>query len=50
MWVEKASPQDDTRMVVAVSAAELRAQAAGMVLLSLQVYRGADGTVRYCGV
>jgi hypothetical protein len=50
VWVEKASPQDDTRMVVAVSAAELRAQAAGMVLLSLQVYRGADGTVRYCGV
>jgi len=50
LWVEKASPQDDARMVVAVSAAALQAQAGGMVPLTLQVIGGADGPIRYCGV
>jgi hypothetical protein len=50
LWVEKASPQDDARMVVAVSAAELQAQPAGMVPLTLHAWRQADDKLSYCGV
>ena len=50
LWVEKASPQGDARMVVAVSPAELQAQPAGMVPLTLRVWRQADDKLSYCGV
>jgi formylglycine-generating enzyme required for sulfatase activity len=55
LWVKKAAPGDDSRMVVSATDAELaRAQqafqAAGLEPVSHHALQGSDGLVRYSGV
>ena len=55
LWAQRTGPEDDARMVVASSVAELRKlreqlNNAGLVPLTLHTWRQADDTVSYSGV
>ncbi len=54
LWVEKAGPQDDARMFVAVPAAELQKaqdqlKGAGLAPATLVAFHDAKGRATYCG-
>ncbi|HKI19965.1 MAG TPA: SUMF1/EgtB/PvdO family nonheme iron enzyme, partial [Isosphaeraceae bacterium] len=54
LWIEKAGPDDDARMLVAVPAAELQMaqdqlKAAGMAPATLMAFQDAKGRASYCG-
>jgi len=55
LWIGKAGPEDDARMLVAVSAAELKKaqaqlKAAGMAPVTLMAFQDAKGRKSYCGI
>ncbi|MGO9462634.1 MAG: protein kinase domain-containing protein [Isosphaeraceae bacterium] len=55
LWIEKAGPDDDARMLVAVPAAELQQaqdqlNAAGMAPVTLMAFQDAQGRASYCGI
>jgi len=55
LWIEKTSPEDDARMLVAVPAAELQKaqdqlKAAGMAPAALMAFQDAGQQPSYCGI
>ena len=55
LWTEKAGPEDDARMLVAVPTAELQKaqdqlKGAGMAPVTLRAFQDAKGRACYCGI